>query len=132
MGISLAEMEKVLEDRGMLVIAAEYRLDELLFIIAWHREIKDGDNMILGVGLPTTAQGHGRGTTCFLIRPLSWNPGVLDIEPSETPEPRNRTKLHAGDLHIPTDLFKMFTMTYQGFVDICFFGVAQDRSVWRH
>lgn len=40
-----------------------YTLQELL-IIAVAREIRDYENVILGVGLPTTAGGVGEGVVC--------------------------------------------------------------------
>lgn len=103
-------------------MAKRYTLDELLIITA-AREIKDGQNIILGVGLPTTAGAMAKA----LYAPhatLMMESGILDIEPLVPPN-------HIADAHAcrgfsyATDLFSMFTMTYRGFVDMCFLGVAQ-------
>ncbi|MDD5712082.1 MAG: hypothetical protein PHY31_04895, partial [Smithellaceae bacterium] len=50
--------------------------------------------------------------------------GIVDFQPLVPPN-------HIADAHscrgfsYSTDLFSMFTMTYRGFVDVCFLGVAQ-------
>lgn len=103
-------------------MAKKYTLDELLIISA-AREIKDGDCVILGVGLPTTAGAVAKA----LFAPsatLMMESGIIDIEPLVPPN-------HIADANscrgfsYATDLFSMFTMTYRGFVDVCFLGVAQ-------
>lgn len=99
-----------------------YTLQELL-IIAVAREIRDYENVILGVGLPTTAGALAKA----LYAPhatLMMESGIIDFEPLL---PLN----HIADAHAvrgwsyATDLFSTFTMTYRGFVDVCFLGVAQ-------
>jgi glutaconate CoA-transferase subunit B len=103
-------------------MAKKYTLDELL-IITVAREIRDGDNVILGVGLPTTAGAMAKA----LHAPnaiLMMESGIIDIKPLVPPN-------HIADANscrgfsYATGLFSMFTMTYRGFVDVCFLGVAQ-------
>lgn len=99
-----------------------YTLHELL-IIAVAKEIRDYENVILGVGLPTTAGALAKA----LYAPhatLMMESGIIDFEPLL---PLN----HIADAHAcrgfsyATDLFSAFTMTYRGFVDVCFLGVGQ-------
>ncbi len=99
-----------------------YTLQELL-IIAVAKEIHDYENVILGVGLPTTAGAVAKA----LYAPhatLMMESGIIDFEPLL---PLN----HIADAHscrgysYSTDLFSTFTMTYRGFVDVCFLGVGQ-------
>ena len=103
-------------------MAKKYTLDELLIITA-AREIHDGDRVILGVGLPTTAGAMAKA----LHAPdatLMMESGIIDIEPLVPPN-------HIADANscrgfsYATDLFSMFTMTYRGYIDVCFLGVAQ-------
>jgi len=103
-------------------MSKSFTLNELL-IITCAKEIKDYQNVILGVGLPTTA---GALAKAFYAphATLMMESGIIDFEPLV---PLN----HIADAHCcrgfsyATDLFSAFTMTYQGFVDICFLGVAQ-------
>ena len=99
-----------------------YTLNELLIIIV-AREIHDYDHIILGVGLPTTSGALAKA----LYAPhavLMMESGIIDFEPLLPPN-------HIADAHscrgfsYATDLFSTFTMTYQGFVDVCFLGVGQ-------
>lgn len=99
-----------------------YTLQELL-VIAVAREIHDYEHVILGVGLPTTAGALAKK----LYAPhatLMMESGIIDFEPLL---PLN----HIADAHAcrgfsyATDLFSAFTMTYRGFVDVCFLGVGQ-------
>ncbi len=99
-----------------------YTLNELL-IITCAKEIKDYENVILGVGLPTTAGALAKA----LYAPhatLMMESGIIDFEPLV---PLN----HIADAHscrgfsCAVDLFSAFTMTYRGFVDVCFLGVGQ-------
>jgi glutaconate CoA-transferase subunit B len=99
-----------------------YTLQELL-VIAVAKEIHDFENVILGVGLPTTAGALAKA----LYAPhatLMMESGIIDFEPLL---PLN----HIADAHscrgfsYATDLFSAFTMTYRGFVDVCFLGVGQ-------
>lgn len=103
-------------------MAKKYTLDELL-MIAVAREIKDYDRVILGVGLPTTSGAMAKA----LHAPnaiLMMESGIIDFEPLVPPN-------HIADAHscrgfsYATDLFSSFTMTYRGFVDVCFLGVGQ-------
>jgi len=99
-----------------------YTLQELL-IIAVAKEIHDHENVVLGVGLPTTAGALAKA----LYAPnatLFMESGIVDFEPLL---PLN----HIADAHAcrgfsyATDLFSAFTMTYRGFADVCFLGVGQ-------
>jgi len=99
-----------------------YTLQELL-IIAVAKEIHDYENVVLGVGLPTTAGALAKA----LYAPnatLMMESGIVDFEPLL---PLN----HIADAHAcrgfsyATDLFSAFTATYRGFVDVCFLGVGQ-------
>jgi len=99
-----------------------YTLQELL-IISVAKEIHDYENVILGVGLPTTAGALAKA----LYAPhatLMMESGIIDFQPLV---PLN----HIADAHscrgfsYATDLFSAFTMTYRGFVDVCFLGVGQ-------
>lgn len=99
-----------------------YTLQELL-VIAVAKEIHDYEHVILGVGLPTTAGALAKA----LYAPhatLMMESGIIDFEPLL---PLN----HIADAHAcrgfsyATDLFSAFTMTYRGFVDVCFLGVGQ-------
>ena len=100
----------------------KYTLDELL-IIAVAREIRDFDNVILGVGLPMTAGALAKALHAPQAN-LMMEAGMIDFEPLI---PLN----HIADIMAckgyacATDLFTAFTMTYRGFVDICFLGVGQ-------
>ncbi|MDO9516334.1 MAG: CoA-transferase [Syntrophales bacterium] len=103
-------------------MSKRYTLNELL-IITCAKEIKDYQNVILGVGLPTTAGALAKA----LYAPhatLMMESGIIDFEPLV---PLN----HIADAHscrgfsYSTDLFSAFTMTYRGFVDVCFLGVGQ-------
>jgi glutaconate CoA-transferase subunit B len=99
-----------------------YTLNELL-IIAAAREIHDYENVILGVGLPTTAGALAKALYAPHVT-LMMESGIIDFEPLVPPN-------HIADAHscrgfsYATDLFSSFTMTYKGFVDVCFLGVAQ-------
>jgi len=103
-------------------MAKKYTLDELLIITA-AREIKDGDRVILGVGLPTTAGAMAKALHAPNAT-LMMESGIIDFQPLVPPN-------HIADANscrgfsYATDLFSMFTMTYRGFVDVCFLGVAQ-------
>ena len=99
-----------------------YTLNELL-VIAAAREIHDYENVILGVGLPTTAGALAKALYAPHVT-LMMESGIIDFEPLVPPN-------HIADAHscrgfsYATDLFSSFTMTYKGFVDVCFLGVAQ-------
>ncbi|MFW6271962.1 MAG: CoA-transferase subunit beta [Desulfosalsimonas sp.] len=103
-------------------MSKKYTLNELL-IITCAKEIKDYQNVMLGVGLPTTAGALAKS----LFAPhatLMMESGIIDFEPLV---PLN----HIADAHscqgfsYATDLFSAFTMTYRGFIDVCFLGVGQ-------
>lgn len=99
-----------------------YTLQELL-VIAAAKEIHDYENVILGIGLPVAAGALAKA----LYAPhatLMMESGIMDFEPLV---PLN----HIADAHscrgfsYATDLFSTFTMTYRGFIDVCFLGVGQ-------
>jgi glutaconate CoA-transferase subunit B len=99
-----------------------YTLNELLTITA-AQEIHDHENVILGIGVPTTAGAMAKA----LYAPhatLMMEAGLIDFIPLI---PLN----HIADAHAcrgmsyMTDLFSTFTMTYRGYVDVCFLGVGQ-------
>ena len=100
----------------------KYTLSELL-IIAVAREINDFDNVILGVGLPTTSGALAKALHAPQAN-LMMEAGMIDFEPLVPPN-------HIADVMAvkgyacATDLFTAFTTTYRGFVDICFLGVGQ-------
>lgn len=99
-----------------------YTFNELL-IIAAAREMNDGENIVLGVGLPMTAGAlakalHAPNAT------LMMESGIIDFEPLVPLN--NIADAHAmRGFSYSTDLFSMFTATYRGFVDVCFLGVGQ-------
>ncbi|PKN19051.1 MAG: glutaconate CoA-transferase [Deltaproteobacteria bacterium HGW-Deltaproteobacteria-6] len=99
-----------------------YTLEELL-IITVAKEIRDYENVVLGVGLPTTAGALAKAIYAPHAT-LIMESGIFDFEPLL---PLN----HIADANAlrgfayATDLFSAFTMTYRGFVDVCFLGVAQ-------
>ncbi len=100
----------------------KYTLNELL-IIAVAREINNYDNVILGVGLPTTAGALAKALHAPRAN-LMMEAGMIDFEPLIPPN-------HIADVMAckgyacATDLFTAFTTTYRGFVDVCFLGVGQ-------
>ncbi len=100
----------------------KYTLNELL-IIAVAREINNYDNVILGVGLPTTAGALAKALHAPQAN-LMMEAGMIDFEPLIPPN-------HIADVMAckgyacATDLFTAFTTTYRGFVDVCFLGVGQ-------
>jgi glutaconate CoA-transferase subunit B len=99
-----------------------YTLDEVL-VIAVAKEIKDYENVILGVGLPTTAGAVAKA----LYAPhatLMTEAGIIDFVPLL---PLNHIADACGvrGFSYATDIFTAFTMTYRGFVDTCFLGVGQ-------
>jgi glutaconate CoA-transferase subunit B len=103
-------------------MSKSYTLQELL-IITVAKEIHDYENVILGVGLPTTAGALAKAIYAPHAT-LMMESGIIDFEPLL---PLN----HIADAHAirgfsyATDLFSTFTMTYQGYVDVCFLGVGQ-------
>jgi len=99
-----------------------YTLNELLIINA-AREIHDHEVAVLGIGLPMVAGALAKS----LYAPqatLMMESGLVDFKPLVPPQ-------HIADAHCcqgfsyATDLFTAFTMTYAGYVDVCFLGVAQ-------
>jgi glutaconate CoA-transferase subunit B len=99
-----------------------YSLNELL-IVATAREIRDHENIILGVGLPTAAGALAKALHAPPAN-LMMESGIMDFKPLIQPA-------HIADAMCcqgwswATDLFTAFTTTYRGFVDVCFLGVGQ-------
>ena len=100
----------------------KYTLNELL-IIAVAREINNYDNVILGVGLPTTAGALAKALHAPQAN-LMMEAGMIDFEPLIPPN-HIADAMACKGYACSTDLFTAFTMTYRGFVDICFLGVGQ-------
>jgi glutaconate CoA-transferase subunit B len=99
-----------------------YTLNELL-IIAIAKEIHDYENAVLGVGIPMTSGALAKA----LFAPhatLMMESGILDFQPT-VPLNHIADCLSCRGFSYATDLFSAFTMTYRGFVDVCFLGVAQ-------
>lgn len=99
-----------------------YTLNELL-IIAIAKEIHDYENVVLGVGIPMTSGALAKS----LFAPnanLIMESGIIDFTPTV---PMNHVAdcMSCRGFSCATDLFSTFTMTYRGFVDVCFLGVAQ-------
>jgi len=99
-----------------------YTLDELLAITV-AKEIHDYENVVLGVGVPMTAGALAKA----LFAPhatLMMESGIVDIRPLLSLN--NIADAHScRGFSYATDLFSAFTMTYRGFVDVCFLGVGQ-------
>lgn len=99
-----------------------YTLDELL-IITVAKEIKDYENIILGVGLPPTAGAVAKA----LFAPhatLMMESGIIDFAPL-LPLNNIADACAIRGYSYATDLFSMFTTAYRGFIDTCFLGVGQ-------
>jgi glutaconate CoA-transferase subunit B len=103
-------------------VAKKYSLNELL-IITVAREIHDYENVILGVGLPTTAGALAKAIHAPQAN-LMMESGIIDFEPLVQPN-HIADAMSCRGFSYSTDLFSAFTMTYRGFVDVCFLGVAQ-------
>ncbi len=99
-----------------------YTLDELL-AIAVAREIRDHENVVLGVGVPMTAGALAKALHAPHAT-LMMESGITDIRPLLSLN--NIADAHScRGFSYATDLYSMFTATYRGFVDVCFLGVAQ-------
>jgi glutaconate CoA-transferase, subunit B len=99
-----------------------YTLDELL-IITVAKQIKDFENVVLGVGLPITAGAVAKA----LFAPhatLMMEAGLVDFVPL-IPLNNIADALALRGYSYATDLFSMFTTCYRGYVDTCFLGVGQ-------
>lgn len=99
-----------------------YTLDELLTIVV-AREIRDYENVVLGVGLPMVAGAVAKALSAPHAT-LIMESGVMDFQPLV---PMNNVAdcMSFRGFSCSTDLFSTFTMTYRGFADVCFLGVAQ-------
>ncbi|HMK65227.1 MAG TPA: CoA-transferase [Thermodesulfobacteriota bacterium] len=99
-----------------------YTLNELL-IITIAKEIRDYENVVLGVGLPMISGALAKA----LFTPnatLIMESGIIDFKPI-VPIENIADCMSFRGFSCATDLFSAFTMTYRGFVDVCFLGVAQ-------
>jgi glutaconate CoA-transferase, subunit B len=99
-----------------------YTLEELL-IIAVAREINDYENVVLGIGLPLVAGAVAKALTAPHAT-LMMESGIIDFQPLVPIKNVSDCMAFRG-FSCATDLFSAFTMTYRGFVDVCFLGVAQ-------
>jgi glutaconate CoA-transferase subunit B len=99
-----------------------YTLDELLAIVV-AKEINDYENVVLGVGVPMTAGALAKAMYAPHAN-LMLESGIVDIRPLLSLN--NIADAHScRGFSYATDLFSAFTMTYRGFVDVCFLGVGQ-------
>ncbi|MCP4752686.1 MAG: glutaconate CoA-transferase [Proteobacteria bacterium] len=103
-------------------MSKKYTLNELL-IIATAREIRDDENVILGVGLPTVAGALAKALHAPNVN-LMMESGIIDFEPLVRPN-HIADAMSCRGFSYSTDLFSTFSMTYRGFVDVCFLGVGQ-------
>ena len=99
-----------------------YTLNELL-IIAIAKEIHDHENVVLGVGIPMTSGALAKALYAPQAN-LMMESGIIDFQPT-VPLNHIADCLSCRGFSCATDLFSAFTMTYRGFVDVCFLGVAQ-------
>jgi len=104
-------------------MAKKYTSQELIFI-AVARQIKNGDNALLGIGLPTIAGAIAKNTHAPQAR-LMMESGIVDFDPLVPP-------MHIADAcctegySYAIDLFGMFTsITYAGYLDKAVLGVGQ-------
>ncbi len=95
-----------------------------LIIIAVARQIEDGDNCLLGIGLPTIAGAIAKNHHAPRAR-LMMESGIVGFDPLVPP-------MHIADAcctegyAYAIDLFSMFTsVTHRGFLDKAVLGVAQ-------
>lgn len=95
-----------------------------LIVIAVARQIKDGDNALLGIGLPTIAGAVAKHTHAPRAR-LMMESGIADFDPLVPP-------MHIADAcctegySYAIDLFGMFTsITHAGYLDKAVLGVGQ-------
>jgi glutaconate CoA-transferase, subunit B len=103
-------------------MSKRYTFNELL-IITVAREIHDGENVILGIGLPTTAGALAKALHAPNVI-LMMEAGIIDFEPF-VPPAHIADAMSCRGFSFSTDLFSTFTMAYRGFVDVCFLGVGQ-------
>lgn len=99
-----------------------YTLNELL-IISIAKEIHDYENVVLGQGIPMTSGALAKALyapNCVLMM----ESGIIDFKPT-VPLNHIADCLACRGFSFSTNLFTSFTMTYRGFVDVCFLGVAQ-------
>ena len=99
-----------------------YTLNELM-IIAIAREVRDYENAVLGIGIPMIAGALAKALSAPNAT-LIMESGIIDFAPAM---PMNNVAdcMAFRGFSCATDLFSTFTMTYRGFVDVCFLGVAQ-------
>ncbi|MCK7503178.1 MAG: hypothetical protein MZV70_03150 [Desulfobacterales bacterium] len=73
MGTTLEELEQIMKEKGCFM-RLSHTLDELLTIVA-AVEIRDYENVVLGVGLAYALRALWRKLCPRLMRRSSWNPG---------------------------------------------------------
>ncbi|MHA1728591.1 MAG: CoA-transferase subunit beta [Promethearchaeota archaeon] len=104
-------------------MSEKYSLDELLIIVS-AREIKNFENVMLGVGLPMMAGAFAKNYHAKNVN-LMMEAGLIGFNPL-IPLRHIADTMACRGLDFSTDLFSMFsTHTYRGYVDLCFLGVAQ-------
>ncbi len=104
-------------------MAKKYTKQELI-IISVARQIRNGDNCLLGIGLPTIAGHVAKHNHAPDVR-LMMESGMVDFDPLTPP-------MHVADAcctqgySYAIDLFGMFTsITHRGFLDKAVLGVGQ-------
>lgn len=104
-------------------MSKRYTRQELI-VIAVARQIKDGDNALLGIGLPTIAGAVAKHNHAPRAR-LMMESGIVNFDPLVPP-------MHVADAcctegyAYAIDLFGMFTsITFSGYLDKAVLGVGQ-------
>lgn len=99
-----------------------YTVNELL-IISIAREINDGENIILGIGIPMIGGAMAKARHAPQST-LMMESGIIDFKPTLPLKHVADCTAFRG-FSCAVDLFTTFTMTYRGFVDLCVLGVGQ-------
>jgi glutaconate CoA-transferase subunit B len=95
-----------------------------LLVVTAAREIKNGDVAVLGIGLPILAGAVAKQTHAP-DAVLMMESGIIDFEPRVLPTNVADATCTRG-YGYATDLFSVFTtITYAGYLDKAFLGVAQ-------
>lgn len=107
----------------MTTAAAEYTLNELMCVLA-AREIKDGDVVFVGIGLPNLACNLARATHAPNMT-LIYESGAVGAQPDRVPPSIGDPALVTGSLMVCSmaDVFQSFLQN--GKIQIGFLGGAQ-------
>ena len=101
----------------------KYRRGELLVLLA-SREIKDGENCVIGQGIPMAAGAIAKGTHAP-NSVIMTEAGMVDIEAFQNLEDVADPGSTIG-FSYSIDLFEVFTtIVNRGYCDVCMLGVAQ-------